>query len=125
METIEKTDIVKMKNDIKEMVKTQKWLKNQRKTVNKDCTRKKGDPDDIAPWMATMRHTENREKLRVMYAAYGKARGKKFSQTENLYPEEEHPLQKYNFQIHKILLTYKIKVKVESVEIGKVKNDEV
>lgn len=114
METIVKTDIRKMKSDIKEMVKTQKWLKNQRKTVNKDCTRKKGDPDDVAPWVATMRHDENREKLRVMYATYGKARGKKFSQVESHFPEEEHPLHTYQSQIDKILTTYKIKVKVES-----------
>ena len=38
-----------------------------------------------------------------MYAAYGLMRGKSFSQTENKYPEEEHPLNNYKRDIDKIL----------------------
>jgi len=76
METIEKIDIKKMKSDIKELVKMQKWLKNQRKTVKKDCSRKEGDPEDIFPSQAVWKHTANRYKLRVLYSVYNQARGR-------------------------------------------------
>ena len=69
METIEKIDIKKMKKDIKELAKMQKWLKNQRKTVHKNCSRKEGDPEDISPSAATWKHATNRYKLRVLYSA--------------------------------------------------------
>jgi len=116
METIEKTDIRKMKSDIKEMVKNQKWLINQRKTVNKDCSRKEGDPEDIAPWVATMKHAENRFKLRLMYAAYGIARGKSYSQVECQHSDDDHPLRQYQGSINKILEKYTIEVPVEPQE---------
>jgi hypothetical protein len=48
-----------------------------------------------------------------MYAAYGIARGKSFSQTENHYSEENHPLQKYQKTIDRILEKYKVLVNVE------------
>jgi hypothetical protein len=107
METIEKIDIAKMKEDIKTKVEEQKFLKNQRKTVKIIGERVIPAKD------ATYKHQTNREDLRVMYAAYGLARGKSFSQIENHFPEENHPLQKYQGSIDRILGKYKVLVKVE------------
>ena len=76
METIERMNITKIRSDIKELVKTQKWLKNQRKTVKKNCERKKGDPADISPSEATWKHASNRYKLRVLYSVYNQGRGR-------------------------------------------------
>jgi len=110
METTQTIDIRKLKSDIIEISKNQKWLKNQRKTVHKDCSKKEGDPEDIAPWVATSIHQGNKEMLRAMFAAYGLARGRKYSQTENHYPEEGHPLHQLQWRIDKILAKYKVEV---------------
>jgi hypothetical protein len=107
METIEKVNIAKMKADIKNMVEKQKFYKNQRKTENLVGERK------ISPSEATWKHTTNREDLRIMYAAYGLARGKSFSQTENKYPEENHPLNQYQGTIDRFLKYYTEKVGIE------------
>lgn len=125
METIEKKRIMQIKNDIKEKVKLQKWYKNQRKTVHKNCERKPRDPEDIQPWVATMKHSQNREELRILYALYGQLRGKPFSYVENKYPEEDHPLNQYKLAINRVLESYEIKEKVESVETDKIENDGV
>ena len=108
METIVKTNIAKMKEDIKKMVELQKFYKNQRKTDYIVGERKMSASD------ATYKHLTNREDLRVMYAAYGLARGKSFSQIENKYPEENHPLNAYQRTIDRILDGYKMKVEVEA-----------
>jgi hypothetical protein len=107
METIiEKTeerqrmDVSKFKADIKELAELQRSLKNQRKTVKLVGKR------EISPSEATWKHQANREKLRLMYAAYGLMRGKSFSQTENKYPEENHPLNEYKLRIGKIISSY-------------------
>lgn len=110
METIVKFNYSKMKEDIKTKVEEQKFLKNQRKTVKIVGERVIPAKD------ATYKHQTNREDLRIMYAAYGIARGKSFSQIENHYPEENHPLQKYEKSIDRILEKYKMLVKVEVVE---------
>jgi len=119
METIEKINVAAMKADIKEMVELQKFYKNQRKTVKKDCSRKFGDMPDISPSEATYKHQANREDLRVMYAAYGLARGKSLSQIENHYSEDNHPLSENPFplRIERIQKKYTIKVEVETEEI--------
>ena len=114
METIEKINIRQMKADIKAKVEMQKFFKNQRKTVNKNNTKKPGDPADISPSDATWKHFVNREDLRVMYAAYGLARGKSFSQVESQYQEEGHPLHQYQRKIDYLLEKCTIKVEVES-----------
>ena len=108
METIVKTNIAKMKADIKEMVKSQKFYKAQRKTENLVGERK------MSPSDATYKHLSNREDLRIMYAAYGVARGKSFSQIENKYPEENHPLKNRQGSIDRILKRYEMKVEVEA-----------
>jgi len=110
METIVKFNYAKMKEDIKTKAEEQKFLKNQRKDVHIIGERLIPAKD------ATYKHQINREDLRVMYAAYGIARGKSFSQTENHYPEVDHPLQKYQKGIDRLLEKYKVLVKVEVME---------
>ena len=110
METIEKIDIAKMKTDIKAMVEKQKFYKNQRRTEKLVGKR------EMSPSQATMKHFQNREDLRVMYAAYGQARGKSFSEIENHYPEEGHPLHAYQRSIDRVTEKYKILVEVEVQE---------
>jgi hypothetical protein len=102
METIEKISVNILKNELKDLSTVQKILKNQRKTVNLVGERIKD------PGIATYEHQRNREKLRIMYAAYGLMRGKSFSQTENKYPEEGHPLNEFKKQIDEIVLKYMI-----------------
>ena len=110
METIVKINIKKMKEDIKTKVELQKFYKNQRKT-DKIVGERKMSPKD-----ATYKHQANREDLRIMYAAYGIARGKSFSQIENHYPEENHPLQRFQKSIDRILEGYKYLEEVQVLE---------
>ena len=100
METLEKINVKKIKDDIKKLSEEQRFLKNQRKTVKLIGER------IIEPWEATYTHQSNREKLRLMYAAYGLMRGKSFYQTENKYSEENHPLNNFKNKIDKIILDY-------------------
>jgi hypothetical protein len=110
METIEKIDIATMKADIKAMVEKQKFYKNQRRTEKLVGKR------EMSPSQATMKHFQNREDLRVMYAAYGQARGHSFSVTENHYPEDGHPLKDNPFplRIERVLKKYTVEVEVET-----------
>ena len=107
METIEKIDVKKMKEDIKKVAADQKNCKNQRRTERLVGER------TMTPWEATLKHWENRDWLRGMYAAYGVARGRTFSQIENQYEEENHPLKSYQYRIDKIHKEYTIQVPVE------------
>lgn len=100
METINKVNVKQIKEDIKLMANIQKELKNQRKTVHLKGER------TMEPWEATMTHQNNRNKLRVMYAAYGLIRGKSFSIIENKFPEEEHPLYEFQSSIDQIISSY-------------------
>jgi len=107
METLViKINIFKMKEDIKMKAEEQKFLKNQKKTVHIVGERK------IPTSIALYKHHINRKDLRVMYAAYGVAKGKTFSQIENHYPEENHPLQKLQKKIDRILEPYRYLVEV-------------
>lgn len=101
METI---DLIKkdiridlLKKIIKEKSENQKFYKSQRKTVKLVGERK------ISPDEARWKHTNNRHSLRILYAAYGLLKGKKFSQIENFYPEENHPLNNFKNDIEKII----------------------
>lgn len=107
METIIKIDIAKMKADIKRLAEEQKFLKNQMKTVHIVGERK------MEAWQARSKHYENRLDLRILYAAYGIAKGKKFSEIENHYPEDVHPLHKFQKTIDRILEGYKYLAEVE------------
>lgn len=103
METIEKTqkiNVAKFKEDIRILAEGQRELKNQRRTVRFSGTR------TMSPSEATWKHQMNREKLRLMYAAYGLMRGKTFNQIENKYEEEGHPLNEYRMKIGKIISSY-------------------
>lgn len=100
METINKFDIAKIKADIKKMVELQKFYKNQRKTEKIVGERK------MPAIEAGYKHKTNRDDLRIMYAAYGLAKGKKYSEIENHYPEENHPLKNYQRSIDRILEKY-------------------
>lgn len=91
MENTIKYNVAKLKSEIKVLAETQKDLKNQRRTV-KLLGERTIDPEE-----ATYKHMSNREILRAMYGAYGLARGKSLSQTENKYSEENHPLKSPNF----------------------------
>lgn len=74
METIEKINVKKLREDIKKLVEEQKFLKDQRKTVHIKGERK------MEPWRATMDHAYNRKELSIMYAALLVLRG---------WPEDE------------------------------------
>jgi hypothetical protein len=103
METIEKIERVNVsviKNDIKKLSEEQRFLKNQRKDVHLKGER------ILDPKKAAYKHMSNREDLRILYAAYGLMRGKSFSQTENKYSEEEHPLTKFLPRISKVIESY-------------------
>jgi len=111
METLViKIDTAKMKADIKKLAEEQKFLKNQMKTVHIVGERIMDAKD------AWARHHYNREDLRAMYAAYGIARGKKFSQIENNHPEENHPLNNLQKKIDRISEPYKYLVEVPVLE---------
>lgn len=86
-----------LKNEIKNLVEVQRELKNQRKTVNLVGDR------TIEPSEAAWKHGLNRHNLRLMYAAYGVLRGKNYSQIENHYTEDEHPLKAFEADINKIV----------------------
>lgn len=89
-----------LKNEIKDLVEVQKELKNQRKTDRLVGER------TMPAWEASLKHLVNRHTLRLMYAAYGKMRGKSYSQTENHHDEETHPLKQYERQIDAIIEKY-------------------
>jgi len=110
METKIITNIAKMKADIKVKAEEQKFLKNQRKDVNLVGERKMSASD------ATYKHQCNREELRMMYAAYGLARGKSIKQIENQHDEENHPLKQYQKTIDRIMEGYMKIVEVEPQE---------
>ena len=105
METIVKVNIAAMKDIIKKAVEIQKFYKNQRKTDHIKGERLM--PANEATW----KHQANRDNLRALYAAYGIARGKSFSQIESRWSEENHPLKKYQYQIDKILNEYRFEDK--------------
>lgn len=99
--TIEKTVNLKgLKDQIKNEAKLQKALKQQRKDANFKGER------FIQPKEAAWKVYIKGQELRIMYAAYGLMRGKKFSQIENHYSEENHPLNKYIHAINKCIEIY-------------------
>jgi len=93
----------KLREEIEALEKKQVELKAQRKTVNLKVKR------TVNPYDAAQAVDENRPKLRVMYAAYGLMRGKRFNQVENHWDNknnEIHPLYGLALQINKILNKY-------------------
>ena len=103
MEQNIKNAIKSMREKIAALEKVQKNTKEQRKTVNFHGER------TMPTWKATMLVPEQREQLRIMYAAYGLLRGKKFSQIENNskpLDDGKHPLTLYLSEINKFLEKY-------------------
>lgn len=93
----------KLREEIAALEQEQISMKVQRKTVNLKVKR------TVDPYSAAMNVLSNREKLRVMYAAYGLMRGKRFNQVENHWDNknnEIHPLYGLASQINKILNKY-------------------
>jgi len=97
----EKAKFMLFKDYIRNKAEEQRFLKNQRKTERLIGNRK------MPAWEATMKHQQNREELRVLYAAYGVLRGKKYSEIENQYSDENHPLKEYDKRIEKVLIRHK------------------
>lgn len=107
METIEKVNVAELKADIKESAEKQKWYRNQRKTVHKNCERKSGDPNDIEPWQATMDHRSNRAKLRAMYAAYAILRKQDLSEIDSGKFETTWDEDFFKTSVEKLLIKYR------------------
>lgn len=97
----EKVRFVLFKDYIKNMAEEQKFLKNQRKTVHIVGERK------MPAWEAAGKHQSNREKLRILYAAYGVLRGKSYSEIERRWSDENHPLKQYDRAIERVLIEHK------------------
>ena len=98
-----KEETKKLREEIAALEKKQIEMKAQRKTVNLKVKR------TVDPYCAAMNVLSNREKLRVMYAAYGLMRGKKFSQVENRWANNNndiHPLYGLASQINNVLNKY-------------------
>lgn len=53
----------------------------------------------LYPWRAQEYVPILGHELRILYAAYGKMRGKSWSQIENAFPEEGHPLKDFEYFI--------------------------
>ena len=88
-------------------------MKAQRKTVNLKVER------TVDPFSAAENVRSNRERLRIMYAAYGVLRGKTFEQIENSYDRvnnQIHPLYGYGSDINKILNKYGYEMEHEEEE---------
>lgn len=80
----------KIKEQIKVLVKEQKVLRNQRRTVKLVGER------TIDPWQAAVKHISNRGQLRYLYAAYGIMRGKTIEQIESKKSKEPINMDKVN-----------------------------
>ena len=97
-----KQEIIDFRKEIAALEVEQRNTKEQRRTVRFEGER------IMSPSEAYERALSNREKLRIMYAAYGLMRGKKFSQIENKAKLEDgvHPLFFYCNAINRYLEKY-------------------
>ena len=114
METTTKVryDIAKIKAEIKGISRNQRVYKNQRRTEKIEGER------TMSPDKASALHIVNRDDLRFKYAAYGYARGRSFNQTENCYPEKNHPLNGFKMGIERYLKVFVMPEEViEVVEV--------
>lgn len=97
-----KQEIIDFRKEIAALEVEQRNTKEQRRTVRFEGER------TMSPSQAYEKALSNREKLRIMYAAYGLMRGKKFSQIENKAKLEDgvHPLFFYCGAINGYLTKY-------------------
>lgn len=119
MEQNIKNAIASLREEIAALEKVQKNTKEQRKTVNFHGER------TMPYWEATWQAQDQGRELRIMYAAYGLLRGRKFNEIENQAKPVEldviyertgknvgsefsgkHPLTLYLSEINKILEKY-------------------
>jgi hypothetical protein len=115
METTERIYNVKeLKAKIKVAAAYQIFLKNQRKT-EKLVGKREMDPSE-----ATWKHQGNREKLAIMYVAYGVMRGKDLEEQMKAHISKEKNLYAENFikdKVASLLKEYKLKqVVIEEIE---------
>jgi len=116
METIEKYNTKKLKEEIKVASAYQRFLKNQRKTEKIVGNR------EMPASEATWKHTQNREKLSAMYVAYGIMRGKDLDEQIKAHVSKKNDLtviqdgEKFSYnerrarsKVEELLLSYKIK----------------
>ena len=102
METTEKVNVKELKAKIKVAADYQIFLKNQRRTVRLTGKR------EMEPWMATMKHRQNRLTLRAMYAAYAKLKGRDISEIDSLKFETPWDENKFNEEVEEIVKKYSI-----------------
>ena len=108
-----KEEVKQLREEIAALEKEQINMKAQRKTVNLKVER------TVNPFEAADNVRYNRSKLRVMYAAYGLMRGKRFEQIENHYDKENneiHPLYGLASNINDILKKYGYTMEYEEVQ---------
>lgn len=105
-----KKNIKDLKKKIAEAAEWQKICKEHRKTEHfhgeRQTVVKWGRERVLSPDLASAMVQYQKEDLRIMYAAYGRLRGKKYSEIENSFPEENHPLNVYSYLIGKIIEEY-------------------
>lgn len=102
METILNKKVrIELKKDIKEKAEKQIFYKNQRKTKRLVGERK------ISNWEATMKHVNNRNQLRIMYAAYAALRGKEIKEVDSLKFENEWELNRFTHEVNQLVEEYK------------------
>ena len=110
------TKIQELKDLIKAKADYQKTLKQNRKTVHFTGERLMSPSEAVEKVGGTYKpngdsyyyfgNPGTKHELRLLYAAYGLLRGKSFSQTENHYPEENHPLNHFKSEIMSIVEDY-------------------
>lgn len=108
-----KEELKQFREEIAALEKEQINMKAQRKTVNLKVER------TVDPYTAADRVINNRCKLRVMYAAYGLMKGRRFEQIENHYDKENnqiHPLYGIASSINDILNKYGYTMEYEEVQ---------
>lgn len=81
-----------LKNEIKKLAEMQTLLRDQRKSVFNKLKR------TIEPYDAVCMHSEHRQTLREMYAAYGLLKGKSLEEVKANYGKTETEYCIYNFK---------------------------
>jgi len=113
MKTTERIYNVKeLKAKIKVAAAYQIFLKNQRKTEKLVGKR------EISPSEATWKHQVNREKLAIMYVAYGVIRGKDLEEQmkNHISKKDEYAMSSAKTKVEDLLKEYKMKEAVEVTE---------
>lgn len=103
-------NIKNFRQEIATLEKEQRNVKAQRKTVYYTGER------TMTPQEAYWKALNNSNELRAMYAAYGLMRGRKFSQIENHWEGERHPLVNYAESINKYLNKYGYTMEYEEIK---------